>query len=263
MPEPCPRAFLEAAGRCADAARAVVLAHHRTRVTVSEKADRSPVTEADRGAERAIRDVLRETLPDHGVVGEEHGAERADAEHVWVVDPIDGTQAFVLGIPVFTTLIGLARAGTPILGLVEQPVLGERWLGALGHPTTLDGATARVRPCPRLADASLCATTPAMFQGADRDAFERVAGACRSLRWGADGYAYGLLASGFVDLIVEADLDPYDYLAHVPVVEGAGGVLSDWEGRPVDLRAPASRVVAAGDAALHAQVIALLAARSR
>lgn len=259
MSERCPKELVELAARAADAARGVLLAHRHAPFAVEDKPDRSLLTVADREAESAMRELILAECPEHGIIGEELGFDRADAEYVWVLDPIDGTQAFVCGIPLYTTLIALTRAGRPLLGLIDQPVTRERWLGASGRATTLNSEPVRARACPQLANAYLCATTPAMFQGAAAAAFARVAERVRSVRYGTDGYAYGLLASGRVDLIVEADLAPYDYIAHVAVVAGAGGALTDWEGRPVPLGPGPARVVASGDPALHARTLEVLA----
>ncbi|MFQ5954217.1 MAG: histidinol-phosphatase [Kiloniellales bacterium] len=255
----CPQPFVDLAHRLADAAGAIVRRHFRTTITVEDKPDMSPVTAVDRAAEAEVRRLIEAECPEHGVIGEEYGRDRPDAEYVWIVDPIDGTEAFIAGLPVFGTLIALTHRGRAILGVLDQPVSGERWLGAAGRATTLNDAAARTRPCPALADAVLCATTPHMFQGPDAAPFARVREAVRIIRYGTECYAYGLLASGAVDLVIEADMAAYDYLAHVPIIEGAGGVITDWEGRALDLAGGASRLVAAGDPAVHTQALALLA----
>jgi inositol-phosphate phosphatase / L-galactose 1-phosphate phosphatase / histidinol-phosphatase len=217
------------------------------------------VTVADRAAEAAMRQLIAARFPEHGIVGEEFGRVREDAEFVWVLDPIDGTKSFISGVPLFGTLIALVRRGRPILGIIDQPISGERWVGAEGQPTILQGRAVRSRACAALPTATLFATTPEMFEGPDRDAFERLAGAVKLVRWGADCYAYGLLAAGFIDLVVEAKLKPYDFCAMVPIVEGAGGVVSDWRGDPLGLHSD-GRVLIAGDAAAHRAALALLAA---
>lgn len=260
MQHACPQSFVDLADRLGAAARASVLAHYRTALPVETKSDSSPVTAADRETETVLRELIADAFPAHGVLGEEHGPEQPDADYVWVIDPIDGTEAYICGIPVFCTLIALLEAGRPLLGLIEQPVTGERWLGARGRPTTLNGAPVGTRHCPDLHHARLCATTPNMFTEAEAASFARVARDARIVRYGADGYAYGALACGGVDLIIEADLDAYDYMAHVAVVAGAGGSITDWEGRELSLALGASRVVAAGDATLHARALRLLAA---
>lgn len=261
---PCPNDFIALAGRLADAARDVVTRYFRQPIPVDRKADLSPVTIADREAEAAMRGLIAEAYPDHGIVGEEHGRARADAEYVWVLDPIDGTKRFVSGHVQFGTLIALLRNGTPILGMIDMPMLNERWTGAEGQPTRHrrhDGEGAvRVRPCPGVADAILYATSPQMFKGDDFAAFERVRSSAAQANYGGDCYAYGLLASGFVDLVVEADMGVYDYLPIVPVVTGAGGIMTDWSGAPLGLESD-GRVVAAGDPRCHAEALSLLATK--
>jgi histidinol-phosphatase len=243
----------------ADAAGAVIRDQFRRPIAVEEKSDRTPVTVADRAAEAAMRRLVEQRFPEHGVIGEEHGATRAEAEHVWVLDPIDGTKSFISGIPLFGTLIALVRRGRPVLGIIDQPILGERWLGAAGRPTTLNGAPAHSRRCAALERATLFSTAPElMFEGADEAGFARLRRAVKLCRAGADCYAYAQLASGFIDLVVEAQLKPYDFCALAPVIAGAGGSITDWQGRALDL-ASDGRVVACGDPSLAAPARALLA----
>ncbi|MEW5728714.1 MAG: histidinol-phosphatase [Pseudomonadota bacterium] len=258
MSHACPPDFIALAERLADAARPVVRKYFRTPVAVDVKDDDSPVTIADREVEAAMRVLIRETFPDHGILGEEHGRENLDADYVWVLDPIDGTKAFITGKPSFGTLIALAHRGRPILGVIDQAILGERWLGAEGHATTLNGAAQKVRPCDDLAKAYAYTTGPEHFCPATLPAWNRVAARVRQPRYGCDCYAYALLASGFVDLVVEAGLKPYDYAALAPVIQGAGGIVTDWAGRPLTLESD-GRVCAAGDARVHAQALGVLA----
>jgi inositol-phosphate phosphatase/L-galactose 1-phosphate phosphatase/histidinol-phosphatase len=263
MTAACPDAFLSLARALAATAGAIVRGHFRTPVTIGQKADLTPVTIADREAEAAMRRLIEKTYPDHGIIGEEAGAEREGASHVWVLDPVDGTKRFITGNPLFGTLIALLRDGAPILGVIDMPILGERWIGASGHPTLFEGAgerqVARVRPCPGLAEASLYATSPQMFVGRDFDAFERVRQAVRTPLFGGDCYSYGLLTSGHNDLVIEAHMAPHDYLAQVPVVTGAGGFMTDWQGAALGLGS-GHRVLAAGDARCHGEAIRLLQA---
>jgi len=255
------QALLEAAEAAADAAGAVIRPLFRSALLVEAKGDASPVTEADRAAERTIRALLAERFPDHGVIGEEYGAERADAEYVWVVDPIDGTRAFVTGRPLFGSLIGLLHKGRPVLGLIDQPATGERWVGLEGEPLRFQGpmgGTPRTRPCAHLAEAELSCTSHEMFSPEEAPRFAKVRAAARRVTWGGDCYAYGLLALGLVDVVVESDLKPWDWAALVPVVEAAGGAMTDWQGKPLQLGA-SGQVVAVGDKALLPEVCGLLA----
>ena len=250
--------YLALATLLADAAGEAIRPYFRQPLAVDDKPDLSPVTIADRAAEMAMRQLIAAHFPEHGIFGEEFGREREEAEFTWVLDPIDGTKSFISGVPLFGTLIALALHGRPILGIIDQPISRERWIGAIGRPTTLNGTPIRCRPCPTLAAATVFSTSPDMFRGDDAAAHARVASAAKLVRFGADCYAYGLLALGSIDLVIEASLKPYDFSAMLPIVEGAGGVASDWRGAPLSL-ASDGRVVVAGDRIAHQQALALLA----
>jgi len=246
----------------ADTASVAALRYFRTGFDVELKDDASPVTQADREAETAMRGLIAETFPAHGIMGEEHGTERLDAEFVWVLDPIDGTRAFVNGIPLFATLIALVRDGEPILGMNAYPALGERWLGVVGKPTrhwsgSKESGPVASRTCPSLADAHLCTTSPDMFDDVDAARYAPLKNAVRDTRFGTDAWAYAMVASGQTDLAAESSMQPYDYLSHAVVVSGAGGTITDWEGRPLRIDSPGS-VLAAGDPHRHADALALL-----
>ena len=253
--------FVQFALRLADAAGAVVRKYYRAPITVESKADASPVTVADREAEQVLRALIRATYPEHGIDGEEFAGERLDAEFVWRLDPIDGTKSFVIGRPLFGTLIALTRADRPILGVIDQCILGERWLGAAGQGSTWNGQAIRVRACPALGEAVLSVTSPQMFSVAERAAVARLESVVRFPVYGGDCYAYGLLAMGSIDLIVEADLDVHDFMALIPVIEGAGGVVTDWQGAALTPRSD-GRIVAAGDPRVHESALKLLALTS-
>lgn len=246
--------------RLADAASAAILPHFRTRMDIDNKRaeDFDPVTVADRAAEEAMRAIIGTDHPDHGILGEEFGSESLDAEHVWVLDPIDGTRAFISGLPVWGTLIGLKRAGRPVFGMMAQPFTGERFSGD-GRSARYRGPGGdkplRTRPCERLAEATVFTTTPHIFTPEERPAWDRVEAGARLSRYGCDCYAYAMVAAGNVDLVVEAGLKPFDIVALVPVIEGAGGIITSWSGGdPCD----GGRIVAAGDRRLHAEVLDLL-----
>ena len=259
---PCPEAFVDLAKRLAEQARDITGRYFRQPLDIEDKADTSPVTIADRETEAAMRSLIAEAYPDHGILGEEHRPERAEARFLWVIDPIDGTKRFITGHVQFGTLIALLDRGRPILGVIDMPQLDERWLGAAGRPSVhrdrRGSRSARTRACPDLADATLYCTSPGMFEGADLAAFERLRAAVKTPLFGGECYSYGLLASGFNDLVVEADMDPYDYMAQVAVIAGAGGMITDWQGRPLGLESD-GRVLAAGDPALHRQALDMLA----
>jgi len=249
--------FLALALRLADAAGAEIRPHFRKLVAVEEKPDQTPVTVADRAAEAAMRALIETHSPDHGILGEEFGRVREDAEYVWVLDPIDGTKSFISGVPLFGTLISLTRNRWPVIGIIDQPVSRERWVGAAGRPTTLNGAPVRCRACATLTAATLFATTPEMFKGIDAACFAKLSAAVKMTRFGADCYAYGLVAAGFIDLVLEASLKPYDFCAMVPIVEGSGGLATDWRGAPLDLHSE-GRVLVAGDRRTHQAALSLL-----
>ena len=251
--------FLGLALHLADAAGEVIRPYFRKAITVDDKADLTPVTAADQAAEQAMRVLIESRFQEHGIIGEEFGRVREDAEFVWTLDPIDGTKSFISGVPLFGTLIALTHNRRPILGIIDQPVSRERWVGVTGRPTTLNGTAVRCRACPALAAATLFATTPDMFKDADADAFARVSGAVKLTRFGADCYAYGLVAAGFIDLVLEASLKPYDFCAMVPIVEGAGGIATDWRGAGLDL-ASDGRIVVAGDRRIHRAALELIGA---
>jgi len=253
-----PAELVALAQRLADAARPIASRYFRTGLTVDDKTDSSPVTIADREAETAMRTLLARHVPGHGVFGEEHGAERTDAEYVWVLDPIDGTKAFITGLPIFGTLIALLHRGVPVLGIIDQPILKERWLGAAGRPSTLNDKPIKVRACAALDKAYMYSTAPLMFPGPIAKRHEALAETVKLFRWGGDCYAYGLLAAGHVDLVVENSLKLYDFAALVPVIKGAGGLITDWKGRELDMRSDGS-VLAAGDPAIHRAASAVLA----
>ncbi len=249
---------LSLAHALADAAAAAIRPWWRSGVAVEAKGDDSPVTLADRAAEAAMRTLIAQARPDDGIIGEEYGAEREGAGRVWVLDPIDGTRAFIAGRPLFGTLIALLEDGRPVLGVIDQPIAGDRWIGATGRPTTLNGAPAATRACATLAQAHLATTGPYLFAPADQPRFDTVRRAARDTLWGGDCHNYALLASGHLDLVVESCLKLYDFAALVPVVAGAGGVMTDWAGRPLDATSD-GRVIAAGDARLIDGAVALLA----
>ncbi len=251
QPRPnCPPELVALAHRLADAAGEVARAHFRVPARIDFKADKSPVTAADREAEKAMRRLIKESYPEHGILGEEFGAEGTDREYVWVLDPIDGTRSFITGRPLFGILVALAHRGVPILGIIDQPITGERWLGVAGRASTLNGEPVEVRTCPELSRAVLYTTAPEWFKGADEAAFLRLKSEVRMCLYNADCYAFALLATGFVDLVVECALQPYDYCALVPVVAGAGGVITDWSGGALGLDGDGT-VLAAGDRELY------------
>jgi len=250
--------FLALADKLADAAGTVSMRYFRTPIAIDAKPDASPVTIADKKAEDAMRALIEDAFPDHGIIGEELGNKNESAQYIWVLDPIDGTQSFVTGKPVFGTLIGLLKDGKPVLGVMDMPALKERWAGAVGLPTTFNGDAVKVRACGNVAKAWLYATSPHMFGDADFPAFEKLRKASWRAVYGAECMAYGLLANGLVDIVCEGTMDLHDYAPMVPIIEGAGGVITDWRGEALGMDGDGT-VLAAGDAAVHAEALALLA----
>lgn len=242
-----------------DAAAAAIRPYFRAGVMADDKSDDSPVTVADRGAEQAMRAVLAERFPEFGIIGEEFAPEQAEQRFCWVLDPIDGTRAFITGRPIFGSLIALLDGDTPVMGLIDQPITGERWIGVAGEPTQFRGqyGQAGCRACPSLGDAELACTAPEIFDAASWAKFQRVQRAVKRTSWGGDCYAYGLVALGGIDAMVEAGLKLWDWAALVPVIEGAGGLVRDWSGAPLR-RGGSGDVIAVGDPALMAQIVGLL-----
>jgi inositol-phosphate phosphatase / L-galactose 1-phosphate phosphatase / histidinol-phosphatase len=238
------------AHRLADAAGAAIRPFFRGTFDLETKSDSSPVTQADRAAETVIRDILERERPSEGIIGEEFENVRAEAARQWVIDPIDGTTSFIAGRPIFGTLIALMQDGWPVLGIIDQPITRERWVGTIGQPTLFNGRTVHTRACRALSDALLATTSPQLFADHDAEHFMALAAktAHRRLIWGGDCYNYGLLASGHVDLVVESGLKLHDFAALIPIVEGAGGRMCDWQGEPLSADSKGD-VIAIGDAA--------------
>lgn len=270
------------------AARSAILPYYRqpqdmgTEIKVDDEGDRSdaqthsPVTLADRAAEAAMRTLIQERYPSHGIIGEEYGSKEPTASDVcWVLDPIDGTKSFITGQPLFGTLIGICYQGVPVVGVIDTPVLKEQWIGILddedddnmggcsGGVTTLNGDVVHSRGVAQLSESIMYSTTPHMFRrGFETERFETVRDACQMTLYGTDCYGYGLVASGFgAHLVVEADLGVYDYAALVPVMKGAGGFMTDWNGKDLTIQGfqeCRGRVVAAANAILHREALKLL-----
>ena len=264
-------AFVE---RLAQVSGEVILPFFRTAIGVEDKSKSGvfdPVTEADKGAEAAMRRLISQTFPAHGVIGEEYGADRPDAEYVWVLDPIDGTKSFVSGLPTWGTLIGLTHRGTPVYGMMAQPFTRERYYGdgkraklrtlapSRGEAPPTEWATRalHVRPCASLAEATLATTGVSLLGGeANQAAFGRVESKVRLTRFGGDCYAYCALAAGFIDLVIEAGLKPHDVVALMPIIQGAGGIITTWEGGAAE---KGGRILVAGDKRVYDEARTLLA----
>ncbi|UTW56015.1 histidinol-phosphatase [Kordiimonas sp. SCSIO 12610] len=248
------RDFVE---RLSDAAASVTLKYFRQKISIDDKVKNGvfdPVTEGDRGAEAAIRALIDTHYPDHAIIGEEYGIKDGDSDFTWVLDPIDGTRAFISGLPTWGTLIALLYKGEPIIGVIDQPYLKERYVGMPGS-ATLNGDKLETRQCPTLADATISTTDPDLFKGTEREAFNRVLNGSKLVRYGLDCYAYAIVASGHMDLVIENGLESYDMMALIPVIRGAGGAVTNWQS---DRPGASGHLLAVGDSALIPEVEALL-----
>ncbi|WP_404335960.1 histidinol-phosphatase [Sphingomonas sp. MMS12-HWE2-04] len=248
------------AQRLADAAGAAIRPRFRAEHGLEAKEDLSPVTLADREAEEAMRKLIVAERPMDGIIGEEFGIREGTSGRQWVLDPIDGTRAFIAGRPIFGTLIALIEDGWPLLGILDQPITRERWLGVAGRPTLFNGAPASTRICRELKGAILGTTSPALFDDSQLHAFEHLDAAVMSTVLGGDCYNYGCVASGWMDVVVEAGLKLHDFAALVPIVEGAGGRMCDWQGDPLHAGSN-GEVIAAGDPARIDDILDALACR--
>ncbi|HWV41814.1 histidinol-phosphatase [Pseudorhodoplanes sp.] len=238
-----------------------ILPFFRTSLGIDDKGPAGhfdPVTAADRAAEQAMRTLIRRTFPEHGIIGEEFGQERAEAEYVWVLDPIDGTKSFIAGMPVWGTLIALTRLGEPVFGLMNQPFTRELFSGdglAAEYRGPAGKRKLRTRPCAGLSDAILFTTSPLLMDENDRATFRKVEERVKLSRYGGDCYAYCMLAAGHIDLVIETGLKPYDILPLIPILNGAGAIVTSWDGGPAGL---GGAVVAASDPRVHAAALELL-----
>jgi myo-inositol-1(or 4)-monophosphatase len=253
--------FVAFVDRLATVSGEAILPFFRTSLGVEDKGSAAgfdPVTAADRAAENAMRSLIRQTFPEHGIVGEEYGNEHTDAEYVWVLDPIDGTKSFITGMPIWGSLIGLMHNGVAVFGMMHQPFVRERFTGD-GRAAKSQGPAGErdlhVRPCASLADAMMFTTSPQLMNAADRAAFGRVEAAVKLSRYGGDCYPYCMLAAGHVDLVIESGLKPHDIVALIPIIEGAGGIVTSWEGESA---VKGGRIIAAGDRRVHAAALKLL-----
>lgn len=250
--------FVSDANRFADISRAIIREELYRPRQVTVKSDATPVTPVDQRVELALRAAIEEIYPEHGIVGEEYDTVKSDSDYVWILDPIDGTMAFVAGLPTYSTLIALTWRGTPILGIMDSPYTQERWVGVDGVGTTLNGNTVQSRSCQSLAHAFAHTSSPLYFQSAsDLAAYSRMVDAVEFLIFGGGCHAFGSVAQGYIDVAYETAHDIHDYLALVPIINNAGGVISDWQGNPLTLSSGA-QFLACGDPKVHRQALAML-----
>ena len=253
-----PDDHLRLAHRLADAAGAIIRPRYRQPFASALKSDNSPVTEIDKAVETRLREIVAEAAPDHGFIGEEFPATDPDVEFAWVVDPIDGTVAFMCGMPLFGTLIALRHGGAYVLGLIDQPITSERWIGADGHGAFLNGEAIGTRACPAMAQAVVTSSGPDDYARDDYAQMRPIHQAGKWVLYGTACYDYGLLAMGFQDIVVDAQLGEHDFAAPAALIRNAGGATCDWEGRPLDGDSD-GRVLMVGDKALMGPCLDLLA----
>ncbi len=245
--------FIDLAHELADEAGQIIRQYYRQTFEVEIKNDESPVTIADKGVEKRLREIVMAKRPEDGVIGEEFGIKESKNQYDWVFDPIDGTKSFVIGRPTFGTLIALCENGIPILGVIDQPILKERWIGVKGQPTLLNGTPVKTRACPELSQARLASTSPSQLT----NYWQKLCDSSNFMVWGGDCTSYGLLSIGGLDAVIETQLSTYDYIALPPIVEGAGGWMGDWDGKPLDINSD-GRVLAVGDKALKTPLLDIL-----
>ena len=245
--------FIDIAHYLADEAGAIIRQYYRQPFDVESKQDESPVTIADKNVEQRLRAIVEAKRPEDGIIGEEYGIKDSKNQYTWVFDPIDGTKSFVIGRPTFGTLIALCEDGVPILGVIDQPILKERWIGVKDMPTLFNGKPVTTRKCANLSKARLASTSPNQLE----QEWIELCKACDFMVWGGDCYSYGLLSMGGLDAVIETQLSTYDYIAMPPIIEGAGGRMCDWDGKALDINSD-GRTLAVGDISLKDQILDIL-----
>ena len=249
--------YYDFASKLADAAKLITLSYFRSSIKIEAKLDDSPVSIADKKAEGVMRQMIESKYPSHGIIGEEYGGQNVTSEFVWILDPIDGTRSFVTGKPLFGTLICLLHQEQFIVGLIDMPALNERWKSALNMPTMFQENAVTCRPCKKINEAWLYATSPHMFTPEKFVKFEALRKSVYNTKYGADCHAYGLVASGWADLVCESSLKIYDFAALVPIIKGANGVITDWKGLPLSLESDGS-ILASGSQEIHEEALTIL-----
>ncbi len=247
------RELVKLANEMADEAGKIVLEYFRQDFDIERKGDKTPVTIADRNVEKHLREILLKNRSDDGIIGEEFGNKESKNGLTWIIDPIDGTKSFIIGRPTFGTLIALWDKDTPLLGIIDQPVLNERWIGVKGRQTTFNNKPVKTRKCQNINAASISSTSPSQLP----DLWPKLYSECHSVIWGGDCYAYGMLSNGWHDIVIETGMGIHDYAALVPIVEGAGGKMFDWKGAPLSLKEN-SKIIAIGDNSIKNEVLELV-----
>jgi len=252
----------EFANALADIASKITKKYFRKNFSEENKSNDTPVTIADREIENAICKAIIKKFPNHGIIGEEYGSINENADYKWIIDPIDGTLSFVIGRPIFGNLIALSYQNKPILGIINQPITDERWIGIKNKTSKLNNKIIRTRKCDNIENAILCTTSPAFFTGNDLEIFKKITAKTKyqnqqGVIYGGDCYLFGLLAMGLIDVIIESGLNNYDFMALIPIIESAGGIISDWDGNILDLNSD-GRVIACGDKKMHKKILKLI-----
>lgn len=250
--------YMEFALNLADASGETLRRWFNTPISAAQKADASPVTEADREVEQKIRSMISETFPQHGIIGEEFGNIRSDSPYLWVIDPIDGTKSFIAGYPIFTTLISLFYNNKPVLGIIDQPILRERWTAVSGEKTLYNSLPLSAPTTGKtLEKANIATTSLTYFSAEEAFKFNKLKEKSSTVIYGGDAYAYAMLASGKIDIVIDAGLKLYDFCALLPIIEGAGGIITDWAGDPLSLNSD-GRVIACINKELHEHALAII-----
>jgi inositol-phosphate phosphatase/L-galactose 1-phosphate phosphatase/histidinol-phosphatase len=247
----CAEKWLRQAGQ-------LLLSMQQGDLSIEAKEDATPVTAIDRAVERLLRSLIMAEFPDHGIRGEEFPPYRPEAPCQWVIDPVDGTRALMGGVPVFTTLLALVEHGKPVLGAIYQPITRDLWLGVAGQGTTLNRQPVQARACISLGQAMFSSSSSLLFEPEEKPKMEQIYQSVRDCQFGADAYAYGRIASGHIDLVVESGLKPHDFMALLPVLQGAGATVTDWQGRPITMESN-GKICAAGDVRVHEEALEILA----
>ncbi len=249
--------FLRLANHLADEAGRLTREYFGKPLNIITKSDESPVTIADQAIEMCLREIIKRERPNDGILGEEFGSEQTKSDYTWVFDPIDGTKSFTIGRPTFGNLIGLCYRESPILGIINQPILNQRWIGQTGRQTTMNGQFVSCRPCSTLKDAIVGTGSATQITHNDPARLSRIEKATRYAVFQGDCYFYGLMANGFIDIIIEDCLGIHDFIALVPVIEGAGGVITGWNGEPKTLNGDPS-LLCAGSKDIHQAIMRLI-----
>ena len=252
----------EFANNLADIASEITKKYFRKYFAEENKSNDTPVTIADREIESSIRDAIIKKFPDHGIVGEEYGLINENADYKWIIDPIDGTVLFVIGRPIFGNLIALSYQNKPILGIINQPITNERWIGIVDEESKLNNKIIKTRKCNNIEDAVLCTTSPVFFKGKDLEVFKSITTKTKYQNqggaiYGGDCYLFGLLAMGSIDIIIESGLNNYDFMALSPIIESAGGIITDWKGKNLDLNSD-GRIIACGDKKMYEKILKII-----